>query len=93
MILDFGGFYRPGPVPSLSEGYQGTLPIAIPPLSQQRAITRYLDHETAKVDRATELARQEINLLREYRTRLISDVVTGKVDVRGIGGTDAETAA
>ena len=64
--------------------------LPVPPLSEQRAIAKYLDRETAKIDRATDLARQEIDLLHEYRTRLISDVVTGKVDVRGIGSTDPE---
>ena len=67
--------------------------LPVPPLSEQRAIAKYLDRETTKIDGATDLARQEIDLLREYRTRLISDVVTGKVDVRGIGSADEETAA
>ena len=64
-----------------------------PPTSEQRAIARYLDRETTKIDRITELARQGIDLLYEYRTRLISDVVTGKVDVRGIGGRDLGATA
>ena len=64
--------------------------LPVPPLSEQRAIAKYLDRETTKIDRAAHLARQEINLLREYQTRLISDVVTGNVDVRGIGSVDPE---
>ena len=36
----------------------------------------------AEFDDLVECARREIALLREYRTRLIADVVTGKVDVR-----------
>ncbi|MEJ5364902.1 MAG: hypothetical protein WHS86_07365 [Desulfosoma sp.] len=36
---------------------------------------------TAKIDRATGAARREIELLKEFRSRLIADVVTGKVDV------------
>lgn len=36
----------------------------------------------AKLDRATAAAQREIELVREYRARLISDVVTGKLDVR-----------
>lgn len=67
--------------------------VPVPPPHEQHAIASYLDRETTKIDRVAELARQEIHLLREYRTRLISDVVAGKVDVRGIAGTDMETAA
>lgn len=55
--------------------------------------SRYVDHATQEAGRAIALARQEIDLLHEYRTRLISDVVTGKVDVRGIGSADVETSA
>lgn len=69
------------------------LSISFPPRKEQEAIGSFLDRETTKIDGATDLARQEIDLLREYRTRLISDVVTGKVDVRGIGSADEETAA
>lgn len=55
-----------------------------PPLSEQTAIVEYLDAQTAKIDAAVAAARREIELLREYRTRLIADVVTGKVDVREV---------
>ncbi len=37
---------------------------------------------TAKINRLSTQAEAEIKLLQEYRTRLISDVVTGKLDVR-----------
>ena len=37
---------------------------------------------TAGIDAAITRARRRIELLREYRTRLIADVVTGKLDVR-----------
>jgi restriction endonuclease S subunit len=55
-----------------------------PPLPEQTAIVEYLDAETAKLDTAIAVARREIELLREYRERLIADVVTGKVDVREV---------
>ena len=38
--------------------------------------------DTAGIDAAITRARRQIELLREYRTRLIADVVTGKLDVR-----------
>ena len=57
-------------------------PVALPSLPEQTAIVAYLDKATADVDVAIDRARREIELLDEYRTRLIADVVTGKVDVR-----------
>ena len=68
------------------------LPMPLPPLAEQKAIVLYLDQETTKIDKATTLAQQEADLLREYRPRLISDVVTGKVDVRCLGGAAVEAA-
>jgi type I restriction enzyme S subunit len=56
----------------------------VPPLPEQTAIVEYLDAQTAKLDAAIAAARREIELLREYRERLIADVVTGKVDVREV---------
>ena len=56
--------------------------VAIPPLTEQAAIVRYLDKATADTDSAIDRARRQIELLSEYRTRLIADVVTGKLDVR-----------
>jgi type I restriction enzyme S subunit len=56
----------------------------IPPQPEQTAIVEYLDAQTSKLDTAIAVARREIELLREYRERLIADVVTGKVDVREV---------
>ncbi len=59
--------------------------LPIPPLAEQAAIAAYLDKQTAAIDAAMARAQREINLLSEYRTRLIADVVTGQVDVREEG--------
>jgi len=45
---------------------------------------RFLEEQTASIDRAADAARREIELLKEFRTRLIADVVTGKLDVREV---------
>ena len=81
-MLDFGKHVSPGAVPSLSEGDQAVLSIPLPPPLEQRAIVQYIDQETARIDAAIAHARRQIELVQEYRTRLIADVVTGKVDVR-----------
>ena len=77
----------------------GHLPV--PPISEQQAIVEHLDKVTAHSDAVIARARHQIDLIEEYRTRLIADVVTGKLDVReaaarlpdeadGADGTEAD---
>lgn len=54
------------------------------PMDEQIEIAEYITAEVAKIDNALPTFQKEIELLREYRTRLISDVVTGKIDVRDV---------
>ncbi len=60
----------------------GSLMMPLPPLPEQTAIAKYLDKVTADIDVAIDRTRRWVELLNEYRTRLIADVVTGKLDVR-----------
>lgn len=62
----------------------GNLKFAYPPADEQREILEHIQEKSAEIDQAITRAQREIELMREYRTRLISDVVTGQVDVRGI---------
>lgn len=54
------------------------------PMDEQKEIAAYLDREIPKYDALIEMLEKQIVQITEYRTRLISDVVTGQVDVRGI---------
>lgn len=54
----------------------------IPPLQEQQQIVDYLDKETSKIDKLVAIESKRVKLLKEYRQSLISEVVTGKVDVR-----------
>jgi type I restriction enzyme, S subunit len=56
--------------------------VAFPPPEEQRTIASFLDGILVQTGKAVGNAEREIRLLREYRTRLIADVVTGKLDVR-----------
>ncbi|MEX2373970.1 MAG: restriction endonuclease subunit S, partial [Dehalococcoidia bacterium] len=49
---------------------------------EQEAIVDHLKEATTGIDSASARLEREIDLLREYRTRLVADVVTGKLDVR-----------
>ena len=60
----------------------GRIHIALPPWEEQGVILRMLRKETARLRDAIARARRQVNLLEEYRTSLIADVVTGKLDVR-----------
>ncbi len=55
---------------------------ALPPVAEQESIVRWLDDELSALTAASSRAEEEIALLRELLKRLISDVVTGKLDVR-----------
>ena len=57
-------------------------PTLVPPSDEQLAIVRAVATETAGLDTVMSRVAREIELLREYRTRLVADVVTGKLDVR-----------
>lgn len=81
--LDLATIAKPGPVPAISEGEIREIRTVLPPVAEQAAIAAYLDKATAAIDAAVARARRQIELMREYRERLIADVVTGKLDVRG----------
>ena len=55
--------------------------LALPPLCEQQKIADYLDTQTAKIDQAIALKTAHIEKLKEYKSVLINDVVTGKVRV------------
>jgi type I restriction enzyme, S subunit len=52
------------------------------PIEEQSKIVEYLDDKTQKIDSTIEKETKRIDLLKEYRQSLISEVVTGKIDVR-----------
>ncbi len=82
--LDLGLIRKPGPVPAIGEGEVRAFRVPYPPEEEQLEIVEYVKVQTSAIDQAISRAQREIELMREYRTRLISDVVTGQVDVRGI---------
>ena len=68
--------------PNLSMGSLGDFPVPLPPVAEQAIVVERVDAELRLPNAAIAHAEREISLLREYRTRLIADVVTGKLDVR-----------
>lgn len=60
----------------------GQFKVLLPPVDEQNRILAALDEETCPVNTAISRCEREIDLIREYRTRLVADVVTGQLDVR-----------
>ena len=64
-----------------SWGKVAVIPCPLPPLDEQLAIVSYITDKTAKIDALTGKLQQEIESIKEYKQRLISDVVTGQIKV------------
>jgi type I restriction enzyme S subunit len=69
---------------SLSQELLKRLPVLLPSLEEQKQIAEYLDKKTTQIDLQKAKIKQAIELLKEYRTSLITNAVTGKIDVRQI---------
>lgn len=74
----------------LSRGDIATAPLIMPPLEEQKAIVGHIETESAKIDAVIGRTEREMELMHEYRTALISEAVTGKIDVRESAGRTAE---
>lgn len=64
-----------------SWGKVAVIPCPIPPLSEQQAIVTYITDKTSKIDTLITNINKEIENIKEYKQRLISDVVTGQIKV------------
>ncbi|WP_420634314.1 restriction endonuclease subunit S [Candidatus Palauibacter sp.] len=81
-------------VPHLSPEQIKCFRFALPSVSEQRTIMGHVQSRTDAIQSAIAAAAKQIRLLGEYRSRLIADVVTGKVDVREAAASlpDADSA-
>ena len=68
--------------PKLTQDRLMSIPFGFAPPAEQDAIVEYVETTTAPLRNAIAQGEREISLLREYRTRLTADVVTGQLDVR-----------
>ena len=67
---------------NLNTGILKGVPVLAPPIQEQKCLLEFIAQKNGELDAAITGARRQIELLEEYRTRLIADVVTGKLDVR-----------
>ena len=71
-------------IQNLDERAYLSLSIGLPPLAEQREILDKIEITERPVEQSVTQARREVDLIREYRTRLVADIVTGKLDVLGV---------
>lgn len=69
---------------SLGQNLLKQMPVVVPPLKEQKEIAEFLDAMHERFLRLITTNEEEISMLEELRSTLISDVVTGKIDVRNI---------
>jgi len=65
--------------PALSLGLLNEIPIATPDIEEQIKIVEYIENENSKIESLILKVENEIELIKEYRTSLINEVVTGKI--------------
>lgn len=68
----------------------GAIHVPVPPVKEQGEIVAWLHKETLELDTATSKTQDEIDFIREYRSRLVADVVTGQLDVRNLDLPEVE---
>ena len=73
-----------GTQPNLAMGAMERLVVVLPPIDEQREMFAHLGQATKRLSEVVDRARRQVELLHEYRIRLIADVVTGKLDVREV---------
>lgn len=59
----------------------GAIPIMLPPIEEQQAIVDYIEAKLSKIDSCIADLQAEIDYLKEFKQRLISDVVSGQICV------------
>ena len=79
--LDVNVFITGAAQPKLTQEALRNLQIIVPPIEQQRKISAYLGVKCGEINTIIENKQSQIKVLQEFKTRLISDAVTGKIDV------------
>lgn len=82
-LLDFNNFNSSGStIQHLYQNVFENMPLLVPSISEQQAIASYLDNKVGMIDSTTKLISSQIEDLKSYKSSIISEAVTGKVDLR-----------
>jgi type I restriction enzyme S subunit len=80
-IIEYDYWITGSAQPKLTKDNLGSIKLADPPVQEQQKIAEYLDKKTAQIEEQKTKIQQAIDVLKEYRTALITNAVTGKIDV------------
>jgi len=80
-LTDFTIYITGSTQPKITMENLKIVPIIIPPIKEQLQIVEHLNSKTKEIDELVDLEQKKIDLLKEYRQSLISEVVTGKIKV------------
>jgi type I restriction enzyme S subunit len=89
--VDYKPFISGSTRDKLTQQAMGGISIQVPAINEQADIVAYVEEATSHLVSATNAIQREISLIQEFRTRIIADVVTGKLDVRTIAASLPET--
>ena len=82
LVFDYDKYKSNTAVPSMTQGDYNNFFLPVPPLAEQQSIADFLDAKTAKIDELISELTKQIDELTEYKQAVITEAVTGKVDVR-----------
>jgi type I restriction enzyme S subunit len=90
--VDYKAFIDGSTRDKLTQQSMGGISIQVPVGPEQDAIVAHVDNATSQLVASTNSVQSEISLIQEFRTRLIADAVTGKLDVRAVVTSLPDTA-
>ncbi len=79
--IDFKRFIYGSTIPSMTKSVYDEMEFPYPSINEQNEIVEFLDSKTKEIDDLVQLEQKKIDLLKQYRQSLISEVVTGKIKV------------
>jgi type I restriction enzyme, S subunit len=82
-VANLGNLSQTAAQPGISIGQIKNVKVPTPTLSEQQQIVSYIEKETAIINTTISKIEKELALTEEYKTALIAEAVTGKIDVRG----------
>lgn len=82
-VANLGNLSQTAAQPGISIGQIKNVKVPIPNLEEQTAIISHIETETDTINTTISTIEKEITLVEEYKSALIAEAVTGKIDVRG----------
>lgn len=86
-LIDLADYITGSAQPKLSQANLGRIPVAVPPMEEQRAIVRQVNSSLCSLEESINTKRLLTERLKEYRESLIYEAVTGKIKISGADQT------